>query len=357
MSTVDIPEKQGAGGSPAAGEAPSFRAPGVETEPAPGGLLPGILRFFVVPLLLVGASVAVFAGLGAIVGQAPPTAGDLVLGISAGGKNSRWQAAQELSNLVYRKEVDLGKDERLVRALVDAFQKARAEGDDPRVIQLLATLLGRSPAPLTGPALLQGLDDGNPDVRIYVAAALAEQGQEAALPSLRARTEDLDAGVRTMAVYAVAVVADRAGAVAAACSGDALVKALQDSSMDVRWNAALGLARLGRAEGADLVWDLLHRDFVRANLQRGDGAGAAGLLGQQGSDPSTPDQVEERVVLNALSAAWRLKDRSMIEGARALAAGDPSAPVRDWAMRLQALLEEEARAKAPVAARAWTKAR
>ena len=127
-----------AGATEGAREAPSFRGPGVETESAPGGFLPGVLRFFVVPLLLVGASVAVFAGLGALVNRRPPSAEDLVASIAGGGKNARWQAAQDLSNLVYNREVDLARDERLATAVAEAFRKARADGDDPRVLQLLA---------------------------------------------------------------------------------------------------------------------------------------------------------------------------------------------------------------------------
>ena len=165
--------------------------------------------------------------------------------------------------------------------------------------------------------------------------------------------QDLDPGVRTMATFAAGVLAEKADGAAADRARDSLVRALGDPATDVRWNAALGLARLGRTEGADLVWDMLHRDYIRANLQRGDGAAAAGFLGQSGTDTATPEQIEERVLLNALSAAWRLKDRSMIEGVGALAASDPGDGVRDWALRTRGLLEGEIRDHGPVVARAW----
>ncbi len=341
-----------------AGDGPSFRVPGVETEPAARGVLPGVLRFFVVPLLLVGASVGVFAVLGAVVGRAPPAPEELVDRISGGGTNSRWQAAQELSNLVYRRDVDLSRNDGLARTLAESFRKARAAGDDPRVVSLLASLLGRCPAEVGRPALEQALADGNPDVRVFVLAALGETGDPASLDAMLPSLQDPDASVRAMAAYAVPSVAGPAVAGAGDAPGAAdgraaLVRALEDASVDVRWNAALGLSRLGHADGADLVWSMLHRDYVRGNLRPREGGGP-GILSAAGADPETAAQAEEKVVLNALSAAWLLRDRSMIEGVRALADSDPSPSVRDWALRARGRLEDEIRDRGPVPARAWT---
>ncbi len=339
-----------AAGGPVDG--PDFRGPGVDTGDAPGGALPGVLRFFVVPLVLVAASLAVFAGLGALVGQGPPTPPELVRTIAEGGKNARWQAAQELSNQVARGDLDLARDERLSRILAEAFEKARAAGDDPRIVEHLALLLGRADPAVAGPVLNAALADGNPDVRIFVIGALAQQGRAADLGPILARLDDLDPGVRAVAAFSAAGLMARGG------GGDPgpLRRALRDPSVDVRWNAALGLARIGDPAGADLVWSLLHRDFVRANLRVVGGEGA-GFLALRGADPAGPEEREELVVMNALSAAYRLRDRSMHDGVKALAASDPSGPVRDWAMKAAAELEREAREKGPLPQRTWTAAR
>jgi HEAT repeat protein len=346
----DAPRTPGPTPSPSAG--PEFRAEGVDVEGAPsGGFLPGILRFFVVPLLLVGASLGIFAGLGALVAQGQPTDADLVATVAAGGKNSRWQAAQELSNRVARGEVDLAQDAVLARTLADAFAAARAAGDDPRVIQLLSVLLGRSRSPAGRAALEAALADGSPDVRVFAVAALAEAADPRSLPALLPRLEDLDGAVRTVAAYAVPVVAERA-APAPPEARAALAKALADPVLDVKWNAALGLARLRDGAGADVVWEMLHRDHLRARLAAGTGeAGAPGA-----TRPPDPE-AEDRVIRSALSAAFLLRDRSMADGVKALAATDPSMPVRDWALRTAAALDEEIRAKGPVAQRPWTAAR
>jgi hypothetical protein len=342
-------------GRDSAPEGPTFRAPGVETEEPSRGFLPGVLRFFFVPLLLVGASLAVFAGLGALVAQGPAGTNDLVRQIAEGGKNARWQAAQELSNQVARGEVDLRRDASLSGAVTEAFRKARSDGDDPRVLQHLAVLLGRSGQPQAGAALVEALADGSPDVRIYATAGLAEFSDPATVDAIARGLQDLDPGVRAVSAYAAAAIAADHGGAGSALES-ALVAALEDPSVDVRWNAALALARLGRPQGADLLWKMLHRDYVRASLRKGDGGPVVGLFAAGGTDPSTPEEIETLVVRNALSAAWRLRDRSMVGGVKALAASDPDHGVRDWAMKTRDLLEREIADRGPVAAREWTAA-
>jgi hypothetical protein len=338
-------------------DGPSFRGPGVDTGDAPGGALPGVLRFFVVPLVLVGASLAVFAGLGALVGQGPPTPADLVRTIAEGGKNARWQAAQELSNQVARGDLDLARDPRLSRTVAEAFEKARLAGDDPRILEHLALLLGRADPAVAGPILDGALSDGNPDVRIFVIGAIAQHGAACDVEKLLARMDDVDPGVRAVAAFSSAGVLARLPGAGREEQRAPLRRALRDPAVDVRWNAALGLARLGDAAGADLVWSLLHREFVRSHLETGDGGEGAGFLALRGADPAGPGEREEAVVLNALSAAFRLRDRSMADGVRAIASADPSATVRDFALKAVAELDRESREKGPVAQRSWTAAR
>ena len=344
-------------GVPSSDAPPSYRAPGVMEEPEPRtGFLPGVLRFFVVPLVLVGASVGVFAVLGAVVNSEPSGPHELIRAIAEGGKNARWQAAQEISNLVHRGDLDLRRDESLTAALAEALERARATGDDPRVIQHLAVLLGRGHPVPARPALERALADGEPDVRIFALAALAELGEPGSLEAASHRLRDLDPAVRAMAAYAVPALMAKGG-VEDAAAREAVAGVLGDPEVDVRWNAALGLARLGDPAGAEVIWGMIHRDHVRPNLRSGDPGAGGGFLAPRGADPDSAADREDRVVLNALSAVYRLKDRSMLPGVRELAAADPSPAVQSWAMKTQALLEEEVRSRGAVPERSWTAAR
>ena len=345
--------EQDAGPAP---EGPSFRAPGVMEEPeAPVGFLPGVLRFFVVPLVLVGASVGVFAMLGAVVNREPAGTHELVQAIAEGGKNARWQAAQELSNLIHRGDLDLRADESLTATLAEALDRARTSGDDARVIQHLSVLLGRGHPVPARPALERALADGNPDVRIFALGAIVELGDPASAEALAPRLKDLDPAVRAMAAFALPALLEKGGGEHPGAR-EAVAAALGDPEVDVRWNAALGLARLGDPSGADVIWGMIHRGHVRRNLRSGESPAAGGFLAKSGTDPDSPQNREERVVLNGLSAVYRLKDRSMLPGVRELAAADPSPTVQSWALKTQALLEEEVKARGEVPGRSWSEA-
>ncbi len=326
--------------------------PHVETEARPSGFLPGLLRFFVVPMILVGASLAVFAGLGSLVARGEPAGTDLVTRIATGGKNARWQAAMELSNRVARGDLDLRASPDVVVAVADAFRRAREERDDPRVVRYLSLLLARSGDPDVRTLLEDAVVDADPDVRLYAVEALAHHRSPASAGVIAPRLSDTDPGVRTMAAFALGVVAEAGGAPARDSAGPLLTTALADPDLDVRWNAALALARLGLPAGEEEIWRMLHPDYVRKALAEGHGR-PTGLLGAAARDPAPPEALEAEILRNALSALSRLRDRSMLDGVRALAADHPDAGVRDWAMRTREILDAEIRGRGSVEQRAW----
>jgi hypothetical protein len=359
--------------APAAGaDAPVPASPGApgtgaEWVPPPvdeggeprGGVVTGLLRFFVVPLVLVGASLAVFAGLGAVVGQGAPTKEKLLERVADGGKNERWQAAMELANRVAAGEVDLANDEALGAKAVEAFRRARDGGDDPRVLRYLSRFLAASPLPAAGEALADAAADAEPDVRLFAVEALARRGGAAGLEAVLPRLADADPGVRALAAYATGAIAEGEGVPEEAKQrAGASLRALLDEDLpDPRWNAALALARLGIPGGEDEIWRMLHRDYLRPLVAPAP-SGAEALLSAEGADPSTPDAREDRVLCNALAAVWRRRDLSMIEAVRALADEDRSPTVKHQALRVREALDAEAKSKGAVPApRAWPPAR
>lgn len=336
-----------------AASAPGPDVPEVVTEKAPSGLLPVMLRFFVVPLILVGASLAVFAGLGSLIARGDARSTDLVDRIARGGKNDRWQAAMELSNRVASGEVDLLSDERLVAAIAESFVRAREEGDDPRIVRYLSRFLAVCPGQGVRSVLEDALTDGDPDVRLYAVEAVARHANAASLGAITARLSDTDSGVRTMAAWAVPEVAVKGDDRIREEAAGALLRALHDPVDDVQWNAALGLARMGRPGGEDVLWALLHPDYVRSRLTAPAGA-TASLLGSGGTDPATPAEREATILRNALSAVFLLGDRSMLEGVRTLADGHVNPGVRDFAMKTRDALEKAVAARGAVPQRTWT---
>src|SRR5437879_1070570 len=97
----------------------------------------------------------------------------------------------------------------------------------------------------------EGLDDADGDTRLYCAWGLMQVGGEKALADLRrvAATHP-DEGVRKMAVFGLGQRGDPKAA-------PVLRRALGDPGKDVRWNAALSLARLGDASGETILMEIL----------------------------------------------------------------------------------------------------
>src|SRR5438132_1650449 len=218
----------------------------VEREPATRNSLvaaPALaVQFFLIPLAVVGITVSVYVGFRSLLADDRQPQ-DYLNEIRNGGSTRRWPAAYELSRLMADPKVRA--DRTLAPALVRAFQESKG---DAQVRRYLALAIGRLDPPLPPDAvadLTHALDDPDSETRISVIWALGSSGDPAVvarlLPLYAAPTAD--AGIRKMVVYALG-----------ALPGDAQIAtlrtALEDSAPDVRWNAAVALARHGPGQAA-----------------------------------------------------------------------------------------------------------
>ena len=225
-----------------------------ERPAAPLAAAPSLaVQFFLIPLAVVAVVVAIYGGFRMMVTD-ERTPEEYLLDVRAGGRERRWPAAYELSRLMG----DPATEERhpgLGRALLDAFVGSR--GDDPRIRRYLALAIGRlrTPPPGTIEALTEALDDPDSETVISVVWALASLGDEAVVPLVVSMYRSSDPGVRKMAVYALGVLPDDGG-------HTTLRAALGDPVPDVRWNAAVALARHGDARSAGVLARMLDRDHV-----------------------------------------------------------------------------------------------
>src|SRR5438045_4220474 len=221
----------------------------VEREEAtrnPPGAAPALaVQFFLIPLAVVAIAVGVYVGFRALLAddRGPQ---EYLAEIQNGGSTRRWPAAYELSRLMSDPKVRA--DKTLAPALIKAFHAAQ---NDPDVRRYLALAVGRLDPPLPPDAiadLTTALDDPDSQTRISVIWALGSSGDEAVVPRLIPlyHAPDTDAGIRKMVVYAL-------GALPGDRQIDTLRTALQDSTADVRWNAAVALARHGRSDGAPVL--------------------------------------------------------------------------------------------------------
>src|SRR5437763_4788142 len=235
----------------------------IERESAPRNRLiaaPALaVQFFLIPMAVVGVTVLVYAGFRSLIAddRGPQ---DYLAEIRSGGSNRRWPAAYELSRLMADPKVRA--DRSLAPALVKAFEAAK--DDDPRVRRYLALAIGRLDPPLPANAvadLTAALDDPDSEARITAIWALGSSGDPSVVPQLQPLYESSDAGIRKMAVYALGALPGEAQLVT-------LKTALQDTAPDVRWNAAVALARHGGRAAIPVLGQMLDRRYVEQAVKR-----------------------------------------------------------------------------------------
>jgi len=268
------------------------------------------VQFFLIPLAVVGITVAVYVGFRSMLADDRKPQ-DYLAEVRNGGSDRRWPAAYELSRLMADPQVRA--DRSLAPALVRAFIDAK--DDDPRVRQYLALAIGRLDPPLPAGAvaeLKKVVESSDAEARISAIWALGSSGDAAVVPRLQPLYESDDAGVRKMAVYALG-----------ALPGDAqlatLRTALQDSAADVRSNAAVALARHGDRDAVPVLHQMLDRHYVEQTVKRA----------------ARPDEDEDPiadVMISGVRAAAVLRDATLRESIEELSHQDRSLKVRQAAL-------------------------
>lgn len=270
------------------------------------------VQFFLVPLLVVGAMALAYAGFRSLLNE-NRSAQEYLTDIQSGGSNRRWPAAYELSRLMSDPAFVKKGEATLAPGLTEAF--AASNGDDPRVRQYLALALGRLTPPLPARArqlLVEALDDPDGETRISALWALGSTGDASVVPAIERMYGSDDAGVRKMVVYTL-------GALPADAGAATLVKALDDSTADVQWNAAVALARHGRHDGVQVLRRMLDREYVQRTVTRR----------QQNQDEIDP--VGE-VMISGLQAVAALRESTLSALVKTLSQNDSNLKVRQAAL-------------------------
>jgi hypothetical protein len=287
----------------------------IERENAPRNSLataPALaVQFFLIPLVVVAITGSVYVGFRSLLAD-DRTAQDYLAEIRNGGSSRRWPAAYELSRLMSDPKVRADKS--LAPALVKAFQESAG---DQQVRRYLALAIGRLDPPLPPDAvadLTHALDDPDSETRISVIWALGSSGDEAVVAKLVPlyTAQDADAGIRKMVVYAL-------GALPGDAQVTTLRTAVQDAVADVRWNAAVALARHGSHEGVVVLKQMLDRQYVEQAVKRDVRV------------DSDQDPVAD-VMISGLRAAAALKDETLRDAVTNLSQQDKSLKVRQAAI-------------------------
>jgi HEAT repeat protein len=268
------------------------------------------VQFFLIPLVVVGIAITVYVGLRSLLAN-DRSATDYLAEVRNGSSDRRWPAAYELSRMMSDPKVRA--DRTLGPALVKAFEAA--QNDDPRVKRYLALAIGRMDPPLPADAvadLTKTLDVTDGETRISAIWALGSSGDPSVVPTLVPLYHSPDDGIRKMVVYAL-------GALPGDAQIPTLRTALQDQQPDVRWNAAVALARKGRHEGVSVLRQMLDRQYVERTVKRD-------VRQDEDQDPIAD------VMIGGLRAAAMLKDDALKPSVTTLSQQDRSMRVRQAAL-------------------------
>jgi len=272
-------------------------------EPRGAGKL--IARFFLVPLLVVGAAVGIFLVFNYMTFERRGPR-DYLQEVRGGTANRRWQAAFELS----RSLGNLSPEDRaeLCAETLRVYETlSNKRPDDLLVRRYLVLVLGRLGEPAAVPALLQAAKADDPDTRLYAIWALGKIGGSSGFDTVLEASQSEDAGQRKMAAYVLGSLGDKRAIPRLQVLAD-------DRVADVRWNAAIALGQLGDRTGLPVLHAMLDRE----------------ALARQATLSS--DQAEAAMV-NAMKALVLLHDADSLPTLEKIAQEDPNLRVRDAARK------------------------
>jgi HEAT repeat protein len=280
-------------------------------EPRGAGKL--VVRFFLLPLLVVGAAVGIFLVFNYMTFERRGPR-DYLQEVRGGTANRRWQAAFELSRALG----NLTPEERaeLCAETLRVYETLGKRPDDVLVRRYLVLVLGRLGDPAAVPALIQAAKAEDPDTRLYAVWALGKIGGPAGFDTVLASSQSEDAGARKMAAYVLGALGDPRAI-------PRLKVLAEDRVADVRWNAAIALGALGDRSGLPV----LHAMLDRASLSR--------------QAELSSDQVEAAMV-NAMKALVLLRDTESLPALERLTREDPNLRVRDAARKAAEALRPRA---------------
>ena len=172
----------------------------------------------------------------------------LISAIKSGSPSRRWQKAFELSNELNRPDIAKKIDPAILNEII--FILKDKQNFDPKTRNYMAIALGRFNIPVVVQTLKEALSDPAEDVRLSALWSLGTLQARECADEVKKFLEADRSEFRKIAAYVL-------GAMGDASAIPSIQKLLNDPSHDVRWNAALALARLGNDGGQDILLQML----------------------------------------------------------------------------------------------------
>ena len=260
--------------------------------------------FFLIPFMIAVFG-AVFFLLFKFVTYETNDVEELLNQVKIGSASKRWQSAFELAKVLNNPDRDPLTDS-FKDQLVSAYE--RSFHDDGLVRSYLAMAMGATQDTIFGESLLDGLNDENIETRIAAIQALGMIQYAPAVNSISTLIKTADSeSERLSATISLGMIGDNSAI-------PFLIKLLEDEQANIRWDAAIALAKMGNNEGAYIIEGLLDRDYLNKF--------------------SEIDPVEQkRVLMVAIKTASILFDKRFEDNLISLSKNDKDLSIRDAAIK------------------------
>ena len=174
--------------------------------------------------------------------------------IKIGSASKRWQSAYELSKILSNPD-KLPLDEQFKNSLISAFEQSLH--DDPKVRMYLALAMGRTGDDTYGESLMTALNDDSAEIVTAATQALGliQYSPAVSQLSMMATSSEFQA-VRLASAISLGQIGDE-------LSLPLLKNLLNDEEANIRWDAAIALAKMGNNSGSSIINSLLNRSYYK----------------------------------------------------------------------------------------------
>ena len=189
---------------------------------------------------------------------------DLLDNIQSGSATKRWQSAFELSNMLNKSKIN--NRDLFNSKLVFLYEKSKH--DDSRVRTYLALAMGKTKDVYFGSHLINGLnEDKNLTNRIAAIKSLGmlKYSESCTLLENIIRESEYNSE-KLSAIISLGVIGNTK-------FKDILIEMLEYEEPNIRWDAAIALAKMNDKSGVSIIVNLLDRHYYSMYPPKSDGSG------------------------------------------------------------------------------------
>ena len=260
--------------------------------------------FFLIPFMIAIFG-AVFFLLFRFITYETNDAAELLNQVKIGSATKRWQSAYELSKVLNNPET-IPEDITFKNQMISAYN--HSIHDDPLVRAYLAIAMGSTKDNYYASELIKGLQDESRESRLAAIQAVGMVKANSSVDNLISILNTSDYQDERLAATM------SLGFIGNPKSASTLIELLDDNEPNIRWDAAIALAKMGNKSCIPVIRNLMEREYLE-------------------TFPELDQNEVNKVMMTAIQASTIIKDAVFEEKLLDLAKSDNNLTIRDAAIK------------------------